>query len=83
MIGTLGELDMSSGNSLATAGEVWSTCLHFNGSYTDARGKQQTVKVSRTYGLKVLMVGPLAAADVALGLEPPVSEVGQSGPGWF
>lgn len=77
-IGTLTELDMSSGNSLATAGEVWSTCLHFNGHYVDSRGKQQALKVGRTYGLAVQMYGPLAAADVALGLPRPMTEVG----GW-
>lgn len=74
-IGTMAELDMSSGNSLSTAGEVWSTCLHFNGNYTDNKGKQQTLKLSRTYGLKVQMFGPLAAADVALGIKYPMSEV--------
>lgn len=75
-LGTLTELDMSSGNSLATAGEVWSTCLHFNGHYVDARGKQQALKVGHTYGLAVHMYGPLAAADVALGLPRPMTEVG-------
>lgn len=74
-IGTMAELDMSSGNSLSTAGEVWSTCLHFNGNYTDNKGKQQTLKLSHTYGLKVQMFGPLAAADVALGIKYPMSEV--------
>jgi hypothetical protein len=74
-LGTLTELDMSSGNSLATAGEVWSTCLHFNGNYVDVNGKQQTLQANRLYGLKVQMYGPLAAADVALGLPRPMTEV--------
>lgn len=74
-IGVLTELDMSSGNTLATAGEVWSTCLHFNGNYVDKQGKLRTLEVSRTYGLKVEMYGPLAAADVALGLNRPMTEV--------
>lgn len=74
-LGTLTELDMSSGNSLATAGEVWSTCLHFDGNYIDAAGKQRTLAVGSTYGLRVQMYGPLAAADVALGLPRPMTEV--------
>jgi hypothetical protein len=77
-LGTLTELDMSSGNSLATAGEVWSTCLHFNGNFVDVNGKQQTLQAGKVYGLKVQMYGPLAAADVALGLPRPMTEVG----GW-
>lgn len=74
-LGTIPELDMSSGNSLATAGEVWSTCLHFDGSYTDAEGRKQSLNVTESYGLRVRMYGPLAAADVALGLPRPMTEV--------
>jgi hypothetical protein len=74
-LGTIPELDMSSGNSLATAGEVWSTCLHFDGSYTDADGRKQSLNVTESYGLRVRMYGPLAAADVALGLPRPMTEV--------
>lgn len=74
-IGHFGELDTSSGNSLSTAGEVWSTCLHFNGNYIDSRGRQRVIQVGRKYKLRAQLIGILPAADALLGRDPVLSEV--------
>jgi hypothetical protein len=75
VLGTLAELDTSSGNSLSTAGEVWSTCLHFNGTYTDTAGRPATLAVGTSYKLRTQLTGLLPLADAALGRSPVTSEV--------
>lgn len=67
-LGSLPPLDTSSGSSLAAPGKVWSFCLHWNGSYTDAATrKSRQLQPGRTYRLAARLEGPLAAADAALG----------------
>lgn len=52
-----------------------SYCTRFDGSFTDAKGRQQMVAVGSRYRLRVSMVGPVALADAAKQVSPRREEV--------
>jgi hypothetical protein len=67
LLGSMEPLDPSSGSSLASQGQVWSWCLHFNGSYKDTLGRSSWLSIGQTYRLRALLQGPLTAVDAAAG----------------
>jgi hypothetical protein len=70
MLGSMAPLDTSSGSSLATAGEVSSFCLRFNGSFKGREGDTQWLRPGNVYRLRARLRGPLAAADQQLNGRP-------------
>lgn len=66
-LGWLAPLDVSSGNSKSLAGQVWTLCLGFNGSYRDRAGRTAWLAQGSAYRLVAVLTGPLAAGDAALG----------------
>lgn len=70
-LGSLPPLDTSSGSSLAAPGKVWSFCLRWNGTYTDAASRQlRQLTPGGVYRLTARLEGPLAAVDAARGARP-------------
>jgi hypothetical protein len=70
LLGSMSPLDTSSGSSLATAGEVSSFCLRFNGSFRARGGGLQWLRPGQVYRLRARLRGPLAAADQQLQRSP-------------
>jgi hypothetical protein len=52
-----------------------SYCTRFDGTYTDAGGRQQVVDVGGRYRLRVHMHGPVSLADQGQHVTPRVDEV--------
>lgn len=55
--------------------QVMSYCTRFDGSFTNAKGRQQTVDVGSKYRVRVAMVGPVSLADAAKQMSPRREEV--------
>eukprot|EP00775_Hariotina_reticulata_P009899 gene9900-10056_t len=63
-------IDVSSGNGRADAGDIWTTCLNFDGRYWPSGSSPDTrasIKVNTVYQLRAVMTGPLAVGDAAIG----------------
>lgn len=76
LLGSLEPLDVSSGSSISTQGEVWSTCLHWNGAYKDTLGRPRALEVGSSYKLRAFMQGPVAVGDLGRNVQPGKAQVG-------